>query len=92
MIWLLIVPLVVFWAILMDRYLTATGNWPQSRRSLRRQRKKARDLGVDPADVPYSAEQSPIYDYLETKAKLARWNPFFIGATVVLLVLIFWRP
>jgi hypothetical protein len=83
-IWLLIIPLIVLWAILQKNIVETTGRGPQSRSSLRRQRRAARKLGIDPAALDYQYRSEPV-EYDEIKAKVDRLGWMTLPFTLLVL-------
>lgn len=85
MIWLVIVPLIVLWAIIQQNIIKTTGHMPQSRGSLRYQRSKARKQGIDPEIVEISPHLAPVDDYAEIQRKVNR-----VGRWLMVPVIAFW--
>jgi hypothetical protein len=89
MIFLLLVPLIIAWAIIQANIVETTGNAPRSRPSLRYQRRKARKMGVDAEDVAIFPRLTPLAgDYQDAKARIAKWNPYLWGAVIVIWAVI----
>lgn len=84
MFWLLLIPLIILWAVFQRNILETTGRSPQSRASLRRQRREARKLGIDPRDLHVNYRSHPS-DYASTKAKVDR-----IGRYIAPFVILVW--
>lgn len=63
MIWLLVVPLIIFWAFLQKQIVDSTGAAPRSRRSFRGQRRKAAKMGMDAQGVPYNLRSIPMENF-----------------------------
>lgn len=75
MIWLLIVPLIILWAFLQPY---GTG---QSRRSMRTQRRKARELGIPPEALDYRHRGVP-----PEKVRIPLWVEVTCGLLALLIL------
>ena len=83
MFWPVLIALIVLWAVIQKNIVENTGRSPQSRSSLRRQRREARKLGIDPAALAINFRSTPV-DHAAIKEKVDRigWIllPFTLAA------------
>jgi len=84
MFWPVLIALIILWAVIQRSILETTGRSPQSQASLRRQRREARKLGIDPQDRHVNYRSKPV-DYASTKAKVDR-----IGRYIAPFVILVW--
>jgi hypothetical protein len=88
MVWLLIVPLIIVWAIIQKSITDTTGQYPRTRGSLRYQRRKARKLSVDAEDVPINPRLVSADEDSRNWIDRNQW--WFALVAIVLWALILW--
>lgn len=71
MFWPVLIALIILWAVIQKNIVETTGRSPQSRSSLRRQRREARKLGIDPQDLHVNFRSKPV-DHDDIKATVDR--------------------
>lgn len=95
MTWPLVIPLIVLWAMIQKSIVKTTGHGPRSRGSLRYQRRKARKMGVDVDDVPYSPRLTPVEEGWQAGGEwVKRYQWRFGGVAIVLWTALlepFWK-
>jgi hypothetical protein len=84
MVWLIIIPLIILWAFIQHHIVETTGQAPRARSSLRHQRRKARKMGLDFEEVPYTPRERPLEPYKFSR----RTNRIFLVLAIVLWAVI----
>lgn len=82
MVWLLIIPLIILWAIIQNSIIDSTGRYPRSRGSLRYQRRRARKLDLVPEDYPINPRLRQSEPYRFSR----KTNFILLGITIAIWV------
>lgn len=80
MTFVIVFALLIFWAFIQKAYSDATGEMPRSRGSLRRQRRKARKMGVPDDEVPHNYQAHSARPY-----KLPRKTEIVLAVVTLVL-------